>query len=150
MPASLADVETPTAEETELARDSSRQLSAHTNQKLKILIPMKGRRDATLELPATAVRLLVRILAEMAEGNAVTLIPIHAELTTQEAADLLNISRPFLVALLEDGKIPFRKVGTHRRILFSDLLVYRRKSDKQRRNALAKLVADAQENNMGY
>lgn len=101
--------------------------------------------EPTVDLPASVVRMLVRILDEMAAGNAMTLIPIHAELTTQEAADLLHISRPSLIQLLADGKIPFRRIGTHRRIRFDALMEYKKRSEADRRAALAALAAYDQE-----
>jgi excisionase family DNA binding protein len=96
-------------------------------------------------LPAAAVRLLGALLAELAKGNAVTLMPHHAELTTQEAADLLNVSRPFLVSLLEDGHLPHHKVGTHRRVRFADLMTYKRGRDAESEEALRELAALSQE-----
>ena len=85
----------------------------------------------------------------MAQGNAVTLTPVHAELTTQEAADLLHVSRPFLIRLLDGKQINYRKVGRHRRIRFDDLMEYKQKTDAQRSEALDELVAQSQELGMG-
>jgi excisionase family DNA binding protein len=137
----------PTEEESSIALDSSRRLSSFTKSDLRVRIP-ETNEDITL--PAPAVRLLVEMLSEMAEGNAVTLVPIHAELSTQQAAEVVGVSRPFLVKLLEDGRLPFRKVGTHRRVLFKDLMAYKRRIDKNRLETLDKLAAQAQELDMGY
>src|SRR5215475_4577178 len=101
--------------------------------------------QATIKLPAPVVRLLLRILEEMARGNAVTIIPVHAELTTQEAADMLNISRPSLIQLLEEGRIEYRRVGTHRRVQFEALMNYKRHVDEERQAALDELAAYDQE-----
>lgn len=137
----------PSVSEVGLAKASSRRLAPFLNKNLKVRI---AETDEQIELPAGAVRLLVDLLSAMAEGNAVTLIPIHAELTTQQAADLLNVSRPFLIRELESGLIPFRKVGTHRRVLFSDLMEYKHAIDKKRHEVLDELAEQAQELDMGY
>lgn len=142
----------PSEDDSRLARESSRRLASHLERKpvLKLQVVEDGQPGEVLSIPTSALRLLQGILAEMAEGNGVTLIPLHAELTTQQAADLLNVSRPYLVRLLEEGEIPFRKIGTHRRVLLRDVMEYRRRIDLQREAALDELAAQAQELGLGY
>lgn len=149
----LEDPVLPNEKEIELARASSRVLSTLTLKKAKsveILLETGKHHHDPVTLPLSAFKLLITILTQMAEGNAVTLIPIHAELTTQEAANLLNVSRPYLIGLLEGKKIPFRKVGTRRRVLFQDLIAYKEKIDTARRKVLDELAEEAQKLDMGY
>ncbi len=144
----------PTEQETELATESSRQLATILGKRPKKVLPIQistdGGKGETVEIPLSAFRLLADILTQMAMGNAVSLIPIHAELTTQEAADLLNVSRPYLVDLLEQGQIPFRKVGSHRRILYQDLMAYKQDISRKRLKALEELAALNQELGLDY
>lgn len=143
----------PSEDDSRLAEESSRRLTKFLGKQRKgfrLRVQADDEPEETIAIPTSAFRLLNDILAEMAKGNAVTLIPVHAELTTQQAADILNVSRPFLVRLVEEGRIPCRKVGTHRRIRFQDLLQYKRQIDRDRTKALEELAAQAQELNMGY
>lgn len=140
----------PTEADTRLAVESSPRLSrlaARRRQSLKVRVDPD---DEAISIPMSAVRLLADILAQMAKGNAVTLIPVDAELTTQQAADLINVSRPFLIEQLEKGLIPFRKVGTHRRIVFRDLMAYKESTDRRRLQALEELGALDQQHGLGY
>ena len=142
----------PSERDRELAARSSLSLAGASRSRGKVRLSLVGRggKREEVALPASALLLLVDVLAEMGKGNAVTLIPVNAELTTQQAADLLQVSRPFLVGLLNARKIPFRKVGTHRRVLFRDLMDYKRSTDAQRSVALDELAKQAQELKMGY
>lgn len=145
MSALLERAVSPTKEDSELARESGRRLSPYRKQRLRIEIPTKGKAAELVPVPPAAVELLVRILSEMAAGNSITLIPMHAELTTREAAAILNVSRPFLISLLENGTIPHRKVGTHRRIRAEDLLAFKRRSETERERAMDELATLSQE-----
>lgn len=136
----------PTPDDAELAAKASRMLSRRAKTALRIRLDD----GEELTLPTAAAKLLTHLLTEMSQGNAVTLIPLHAELTTRQAADFLNVSRPHVVKLLEQKKIPFHKVGTHRRIRFSDLEAFKKTHEAARRQALDELAAEAQEMGMGY
>lgn len=132
----------PDEQDVTLSRASQKALARAKGQRVALTIDSSGE---TVTLPAAAVRLLVEVLGQMARGNAVTLVPHHAELTSQQAADFLGVSRPFLVKQLESGAIPFRKVGTHRRVRFRDLIEYKRAKRELRKAALSELAALDQE-----
>lgn len=140
----------PDSRSVDLARESaaalSRLLRDHPTQD-RARVRMDG---TDLILPRQAIELLRNLLTEMAQGHAVTILPVHAELTTQEAANLLNVSRPHLIKLLEDGQLPFSKVGTHRRISLENLLAYKRRRDEASEAAAQELVDQAQTLDLGY
>jgi excisionase family DNA binding protein len=140
--AELASVR-PNAAEVQTAdiamRRVKRYLANHAEER-DIRVVVGDDPDATLSVPRSAVELLARVLAHMAAGQAVSVVPAHAELTTQQAADLLNVSRPYLIGLLDDGKIEYRKVGKHRRVRADSLMDYKRKDDHDRRDVADELT----------
>ncbi|MBC3767682.1 helix-turn-helix domain-containing protein [Neptunicella marina] len=145
----------PSEHDVDLARTSAPVLSQILGRHRKEAsfderVQFLDEKGEQVVLPAAALELLKNILVQMAQGNAITLVPVHAELTTQQAAEMLNMSRPFFVKLLESGEIPFSKKGTHRRVLFSDVQTYKQRIDEERMKALDALAAQAQELDMGY
>lgn len=134
-----------------MARLSGQILSPFVQQKrpLTLRVREKGQ-EKPLELPPGAVSLLMEILEAMAAGRGVTLIPENAELTTVQAADLLNVSRPFLIKLLDNHVLPHRKVGKHRRLRMEDVMAYKANIDRERESVLDELAREAQESGMGY
>ncbi len=145
-------VRLPTTEAAEQAQLALRTLGGFKSKKTAgtFQVRPEGGPDVSVAVPREAFELFLEILGQMANGNAVTIVPVHAELTTQEAADMLNVSRPHLIELLEAGKIRFHKVGTHRRIRVSDLLAYRQLDEAERKAVLDELTQEAQKLGLGY
>ncbi len=141
----------PSEEEVDLAREAGRRLAALVRGDAPVEVKVVGKGGGeSLVLPVSSLRLLADILVQMAEGNAVALLPLDAELSTQQAAEVLNVSRPFLVKLLEERQIPHRRVGAHRRVLLRDVLAYKKQVDADRLKVLQELAEQAQELDMGY
>lgn len=141
----------PSAQDAAIARASGQLLSRFAHRKRPLTLRVRDAdHDEPLELPTGAVELLMDILEAMAAGRGVTLIPENAELTTVQAAEILNVSRPFLIRLLDEGQIPHRKVGKHRRIRMEDVMAYKARIDSDREAVLDQLAAEAQELDMGY
>ena len=144
----------PSLKAAEQAQEALRGLARLPAQKgiraLRVRPDDGGGREVSVTVPREAFDLFLEVLGHMANGNAVTIVPVHAELTTQQAADLLHVSRPYLISLLDEGKLPFRLVGTHRRVRMADLLAYKEVDDKRRAEALEELAAEAQKHGLGY
>lgn len=143
----------PTRKEQKIARENMEMLdyiAANLKKSTKVIeIEVSGGKGP-IKIPVSALKHLNTIIDLMAQGKAITVNPVDAEITTQEAADLLNVSRPFIVKLLEKGEIPFHKVGSHRRIKLKDFIKYKNRYKKQQREALDELAKQAQELDMGY
>jgi excisionase family DNA binding protein len=142
----------PTAHEIALAKEGSRELSMvmSTPEETQEISVCMGHSEQKVHLPASAIQLLMDVLVNISQGNAVQIVPVLAELTTQQAADILLVSRPYLVKLLDEGKIEHRKVGSHRRIRYNDLLKFKTQEERARKSVLDELAAEAQAFDMGY
>ena len=122
-------------------------------RKLKLIEQVISRSQACLvasdgtsvEIPAPLYEVLAETVKALRQGKAITIVPTSHELTTQQAADFLNVSRPYLIRLLDRKDLPFSKVGTHRRIRFEDLVAYKTKRSNLRRTVLADLTPEAQD-----
>ncbi len=152
MPALFERTITPSDDDKRIASETSQILEPLVSLSHEVQVKIVGD-DAShqvLSIPAPALRLLNEILVEMAKGNLVKLVPMNDLLTTQEVADILNVSRPFLIGLLDAGKIPYQRLRSHRRILRKDLMAFKDKMDADREDAFRRLTEEAQELNMGY
>jgi len=142
---------TPSPQEAALARSSRQRISRLLRQNGQVTLTVTDTEgEQPISLPQGALLLLLDILTAMAAGRSVTIIAENAELTTVQAADVLNVSRPFLIKLLDAKVLPYRKVGAHRRIRMEDVLDYKARIDRDRETILDQLVAEAQESDMGY
>ena len=141
----------PSAVEAKQAQEALRLLSSVKQRGPRSLQVARNRNEnVKVTVPKEAFDLFLEVLGHLANGTAVSIVPVRAELTTQQAADMLNVSRPFLVKLLESGAIPHRKVGAHRRVLMSDIMAYKQSEDDKRKAVLDELVAEAQSHDLGY
>jgi len=134
------------SDRTAQAADTLEQfLDRHPEASAASLSMRLGEDETALDVPVDVLRLLARMLAETASGNAVAVSPVDAELTTQQAADLLNVSRPYLVKLLDERRMPFRRVGNRRRILLVDVMAFKHDDESERRAIAAELSAKTEE-----
>ncbi len=141
----------PTPRDAAIAQSTREALSPYGGMDRPLKLRVRdSEQEQPIDLPAGAVDLLMHVLEAMAAGQGVTLIPESAELTTVQAADVLNVSRPFLIKLLDQKAIPHRKVGKHRRIRMEDVMAYKNAIDREREEVLEQLTREAQAHDMGY
>jgi len=147
-----ATIERTTDRDQQIARDNLAQVkklvASFAKRTEPVAIQVSDHDMVSLQLPAKLFGVLQTILDLMAKGKAFSLIPANAELTTQEAANMLNVSRPYIVKLLKEGVIPYKEVGTHRRILLEDLVAYSKDMKQKRKEALEELARLGQQYNM--
>lgn len=138
----------PTEKEMLMARESRRQIgSMKFGRKEAIGMEIEGK---SVLVPVAAFHLFLEAISGMAEGKAVAMVPVDEEISPQEAAELLNVSRPYAAKLFDEGAIPSRRVGTHRRAFTKDVLAYKQREKEARLKVLDELAAEGQRLNMGY
>ena len=142
--------QTATEDDRRLAGEASRRLAAFPSTPTRLEIHADSQPGEVVEIPAAVLPLLRQLLDQIADGTAVAVLDDNSELSTQQAADYLGVSRPFFIGLLDRGVLPFRKVGAHRRILARDVLDHKRRDRADRLKALEELAAQAQELGLGY
>lgn len=136
----------PTPEETEKARKAGTLLAGHSDKRGGLSLHVrKGAKSADVELPPAISRLVLDLLQFIGKGEGVTLVSFGADISTQQAADMLEVSRPFLVKLIENKEIPHHKVGTHRRLRAEDVFAYKQRRDRARNDARTRLARLGQE-----
>jgi excisionase family DNA binding protein len=143
----------PTAADERIAEELERvldRISDNEKARIQIRVQPEHQAEQTIPISLSHFRLLAYLVTELARGHGISLIPMEAELTTNEAARQLKVSRPYLIRLLEKGEIPFRKVGSHRRIRFRDLMAYKQRTDQNRLEALEELSALDQEYGLSW
>lgn len=142
-----AAIELPSPDDVTMARNAASALAMSLREATggSIRVRADGAGGSSVVVPRHAFELFLEVLDQMAHGNAVTLVPVHAELTTQQAAELLNVSRPYVIKLLESGRLPFHKVGTHRRIPAAALFAYKRQQAARAEETMAELARLSQE-----
>ena len=131
------------AQSGQAARVLQQFLDDHAEISRASLSLAAGDHETELDMPTSVLGLLAYVLAQAAGGSKVAATPVNAELTTQQAADLLAVSRPYLVKLLDERRIPFRRVGNRHKILLSDLMAFKDRDESERRSIAAELAAEA-------
>jgi excisionase family DNA binding protein len=144
MTTTLTEEALPSEQDAALAKAASQALAEAGDKPLRVQVEAAGREITAVDLPPVVARLLMDILKETAAGHAVTLVPFQEEITTQQAADLLNVSRPYLVGMIEKGELPVRMVGNQRRLPLKNVLTYREENRAKRLETLQELVAHDQ------
>ena len=140
------EVLTQSNEDALIARQSRQALASliKSDQKIRLRVRAEGVSHEEIALPLSASKLLLEALEEIGKGNDVILVSMNTELSTQQAADMARVSRPFFIKLLDEGKLPYRKVGAHRRVLHADVICYMKEEEKRRTQIMDELVAESQ------